>query len=57
MLVGLATTELPVVDERPVAGLQVYVLPPVADNGVLLPEQIVDEPAEAMRGLGNTDIV
>ena len=40
VVVGLAVTVVPVVDDKPVAGLHVYVVAPLAVKDVLLPLQI-----------------
>ena len=40
VVVGFAVTVAPVVADNPVAGLQAYVVAPLAVNGVLLPLQI-----------------
>ena len=40
--VGFAVTELPVVADNPVAGLQLYVVAPLAVSVVLPPLQIVE---------------
>lgn len=45
MTVGFADTEVPVVEDKPVAGLQEYVAPPLAVSVVLVPLQIVAEAA------------
>jgi hypothetical protein len=41
VVVGFAVTVAPVVADKPVAGLQVYVVAPLAVSNVLLPLQIV----------------
>ena len=41
VVVGFAVTVAPVVADKPVAGLQEYVVAPLAVNDVLLPLQIV----------------
>ena len=45
-VVGLAVTVAPVVDDKPVEGLQLYVEAPLAVSDVLLPLQIVVEVGE-----------
>ena len=41
VVVGFAVTIAPVVADKPVAGLHVYVVAPLAVNDVLLPLQII----------------
>jgi hypothetical protein len=53
---GDATTEAPVVADRPVAGLHEYVLPPDAVNVVELPLQMVAE-AGVITKLGPDTVV
>jgi hypothetical protein len=53
VVVGLAVTALPVVALKPVAGLHVYVLAPLAVNEVEVPAQIVGEPTVKV-GVGFT---
>lgn len=47
VLVGLAVTLVPVVADKPVAGLHAYVLAPLAVSTVLLPLHIVPNDALA----------
>ena len=53
LVVGLAVTELPVVPDKPVAGVQLYVVAPLAVSVVELPAHIVGELTE-MVGNGFT---
>jgi hypothetical protein len=53
LVVGLAVTELPVVADKPVAGVQLYVVAPPAVSDVELPAHIVGELTE-MVGNGFT---
>ena len=58
VVVGLAVTVAAVVDDKPVAGLQLYVVAPFAVSDVLLPSQIVaDAGVTVTVGLGFTVIV
>jgi len=43
VVVGLAETTAVLIEESPVAGLQAYVLAPLAVNVTLLPEKMVAE--------------
>ena len=50
----MAVTVAPVVEDRPVAGLQLYVEAPLAVSEVLLPLQMVTEGETVTVGLGFT---
>ena len=55
VVVGFAVTVAPVGEDKPVAGLQVYVVAPLAVSDVLLPLQIVAVVGETVTvGLGFT---
>lgn len=55
VVVGLATTEVPVVEDKPVAGLQLYVLAPLAVSVILFPAQITGEPGDTVTVGGGFD--
>lgn len=52
--IGLAVTVAPVVEDSPVAGLQLYVVAPPAVSDVLAPLQIVTAGETVTVGLGFT---
>jgi hypothetical protein len=55
VVVGLAVTVAPVVADNPVAGLQLYVVAPLAVNDVLFPLQIAGVAGETVTtGFGFT---